>query len=417
MVLVLFEWPDGNIELRDVAGGVPRAFPSLTARFRGLSTSQIRRLGLTFLVAVASAVVLGRVYEVRGADLTPQVCGVAEREPGSLLGGLSDGLSVSRVAEYGTASDHWIDSFGGLAYHDGELFLFDHGRPEVIVLSGGSLEVVRRFGREGEGPGEFRASVRPWGIGRYFNFGFLTVSSAGVAVYDGRRVELFDLSGRHTGSVRGLPTDRIFGVRYLGSLHPEGTLVYAIDRVRRGPSPQRAFETWTMEQGRTRNLWDVSLALPPTHESGFMVPSNQAHPLWTVWGTCALTTDGASDRILRMDLATGAVDSLALPQWQVHAPDDQPIRGLPGSGAEPTARIRWEDMVVDPRGFAWVQLWSPAPTDAARVAIVNVVDGEVREVTVPVFPRAFDESGSFFAVERGSSNEAYVVKYAITKDD
>lgn len=372
-------------------------------------------------VVALLAVAIGLVDEIGGAtDPSSRICGVTAREGGGLQAWLPDSPAFTRVAEYGRSLDQWLGSFGGLAVNDGEVFVFDHGKPEVVVLSATALDIVRRFGREGEGPGEFKASVKPWGIGRYFNFGFLAVAGAGLAVYDGRGIELFDLSGRHTGRIRGLPSNPLFGVRYLGAMRPEGTLLWAVDRVLRGPPRRRSLQTWSMEDGRNRQLWDVPLVFPPTHDSGIAVPSNQAQPLWTIWGTCVLMADGASDHILRLDLATGVADSVALPNWHVPSGGSAADRrrpGLPGSGAEPTARIRWEDLIVDPQGFIWMQLWSDDPSQPASVAVVSPKDGAYREVTVPVFPRAFGPSESFFAVERGSAHEAYVVKYVVTNDD
>lgn len=367
---------------------------------------------------VASAI--GQVDEIGAQDPSPGICAVTPPEAESSRTWLPDNPVFTRVAEYGKSSEQWIGSYGGLAVHDDEVFVFDHGKPEMLVLSASALHVVRRFGREGEGPGEFKASTRPWGIGRHFTFGFLAVAGVGLAVYDGRGVELFDLSGRHTGSARGLPTFPLFGVRYLGAVGPEDTFLYAADRLRRGPPRRRSFQTWTLEDGPGRQLWEVPLVFPPTHDSGISVPATQANPLWTIWGNCVLMADGATDQILRLDLATGVTDSVALPSWPLPSAGsdaDRRIPGLPGSGARPTARMRWEDMNVDPQGFIWVQLWSDDPDKPARVAVVNPNDGSFRDVTAPLFPRAFGPSDSFFAVERGPAHEAYIVKYVVTNED
>lgn len=365
------------------------------------------------------ALAIGQVGEIGAQDPSSGICGVTAPEGGSPRTWLPDNPVFTRAAEYGKSSEQWIGSYGGLALHDDEVFVFDHGKPEMLVLSTSALQVVRRFGREGEGPGEFKTSIRPWGIGRHFHFGFLAVGRGGLAVYDGRGVELFDLSGRHTGSVRGLPANPLFGVRYLGAVRPEGTFLYAVDRLRRGPPQRRSFQTWSLEDGPGRQLSEVPLVFPPTHDSGISVPATQATPLWTIWGNCVLMADGASDHILRLDLATGVTDSVALPSWQIptgRSDADRRIPGLPGSGAAPTARMRWEDMNVDPHGFIWVQLWSDDPDQPARVAVVNPYDGSFRDVTAPVFPRAFGPSDSFFAVERGAAHEAYIVKYVVTNE-
>lgn len=91
----------------------------------------------------------------------------------------------------------------------------------------------------------------------------------------------------------------------------------------------------------------------------------------------------------------------------------RPTTRRSGSGAGPTARIRWEDLVVDPSGAAWVRQWSSDATAPARVAIVDLRDGGIRDVTVPAFPRAFGDSGTYFAVEQATLTESYIVSYTV----
>lgn len=99
------------------------------------------------------ALAIGQVGEIGAQDPSSGICGVTTAEAGGPQTWLPDNPTFRRVAEYGKSSEQWIGSYGGLALHDDELFVFDHGRPEILVLSAGALLVVRRFGREGEGPG------------------------------------------------------------------------------------------------------------------------------------------------------------------------------------------------------------------------------------------------------------------------
>ncbi len=330
-----------------------------------------------------------------------------------------------RQAVYGATDDQAIGSFGGLGYWDGAVYLFDQVGPEVVVLSPDSLIPVHRFGRLGEGPGEFWGIARPLPLGRYVDFRFLSAGSSGVAVYDGTGIELFDLAGLFERRyLEGVPASRVFGFRYVGLSEPDGRILFAVDTPGDGGAPERHLQTWAFDTGNEptaashpRRLWELPLIHPPTTQYGFVVPRLQARPLWTVWGRCVVASDGAGDDLWVFNIDSGVVESHRLPDWPLPPAGENDSGGripaLPGSGAGPTARIRWEDLVVDPSGAAWVRQWSSDPAAPARVAIVDLRDGGIRDVTVPAFPRAFGDSGTYFAVEQATLTESYIVSYTV----
>lgn len=331
-----------------------------------------------------------------------------------------------RQAVYGATDNQVIGSFGGLGYRDGAVYLFDQSKPEVVVLSPDSLLPVHRFGRRGEGPGEFWGIARPFPLGRYVDFRFLSAGSSGVAVYDGTGIELFDLAGVFERRyLEGVPSSRVFGFRYVGLSEPDGRVLFAVDKPGDGGAPERHLETWAFDIGneptatsRPRRLWELPLTHPPTTQRGVVVPRLQARPLWAVWGRCVVATDGAGDDLRVFNIDTGVVVSHRLPDWPLPEAGENDSGGrfqaLPGSGAAPTARIRWEDLVVDP-GAAWVRQWSSDADGPARVAIVDLRDGGVRDVKVPAFPRTFGDAGVYFAVEQGTLTESYIVRYSVSR--
>ncbi len=317
-----------------------------------------------------------------------------------------------------------------MAYQDGAVYLFDQLKSEVVVLSQDSLLPIHRFGRRGDGPGEFRGAARPYPMGRYADYGYLAVGPSGVAVYDGTGIELFDLAGVFKRRyLQGVPASLVFGFRYVGSSEPDGRILFAVDAVDRaaaGTDPARHLQTWSFDlvddatppaSNPPRNLWELPLTPPPATQHGFVVPRLQARPLWTVWGRCVIASDGATDNLWVFNLDTGAADSYELPGWPLpplgENDSGRRFRGLPGSGAAPTARIRWEDLIVDPSGAAWVRQWTSESSDPARVAVVDLRDGGVREIQVPAFPRAFGPPGTYFAVEQRSLGNSIIVGYSV----
>ncbi len=352
----------------------------------------MRATGAT-MIAVLAAVLGGPLVAASFSGPTPigADCHTSTLDDGR-ANWLPDDYALTRIARYGTTDEQAIGSFGGLGHRDGVLYLFDQSVPEVVALSADSLLPMRRFGRRGDGPGEFRGAARPFPLGRYVDFGFLAAGPRSVAVYDGSGIELFDLGGVFMRRyLEGVPASRVFGFRYVGLSDPDGRILFAVDRPGTGSDPGRRLQTLVFDSGDRSNppplgvapriLWQLPLTDPPTTGRGPVVPSLQARPLWTVWGHCVFASDGASDDLWVFNIDTGVAKRHELPNWPLTPTSESTgarFRGLPGSGATPTARIRWEDLVVDPSGAAWVRQWSSQAEDEARVAVVAAVSTTVR---------------------------------------
>ncbi len=404
-------------------------FSVCAANAGGSAFSKVPKRRSRALPAVAFlGTVLGASFpEVGGRQATLGDAGCHPSPPGELGKlWLPNSTALVRQAEYGATDDQAIRSFGGLAYQDGAVYLFDQLKSEVVVLSQDSLLPIHRFGRRGDGPGEFRGAARPFPMGRYVDYGYLAVGPSGVAVYDGTGIELFDLAGVFKRRyLQGVPSSGVFGFRYVGSSEPDGRILFAVDRAAAGTDPARHLQTWSFDlvddatrlaSHPPRNLWELPLTPPPATQHGFVIPRLQARPLWTVWGRCVIASDGATDNLWVFNLDTGAADSYELPGWPLpplgENDSGRRFRGLPGSGSAPTARIRWEDLIVDPSGAAWVRQWTSESSDPARVAVVDLRDGSVREIQVPAFPRAFGP-GTLFAVEQRSLGHSVIVSYSV----
>ncbi len=101
------------------------------------------------------------------------------------------------------ATEHQFADVTALAFTpDGELVVVDRGELEVTVFTGEGTEVVR-WGREGQGPGEFVRTL-----------GRLAVSGhATLAIDNARRVQVFTVTGevlqsqRQNGAIMGLAFD------------------------------------------------------------------------------------------------------------------------------------------------------------------------------------------------------------------
>lgn len=70
------------------------------------------------------------------------------------------------------------------------------------------------------------------------------------------------------------------------------------------------------------------------------------------------------------------------------------------ASVEPTARVKWTDIRVDPDGFVWLEPWRPHsmrdhPMDAW---VIHPATGAVRIVTIDRFPGSFLPDESFVSL-------------------
>jgi len=273
------------------------------------------------------------------------------REAGSRWAPPGGRYAAVAGAEYGRREGEKLADVWGLAATPaGEVFILDAGNTRVVELDR-DLKFVRTFGREGQGPGEFRyqrvSAFTAWAA----------ADDSSLFIMDLQAVSEFDPNTLlRADTMPSLP--RVRG------------------RVIRG---------------------------------GF---NDQAEPLWAVHRRCAFVSDGAGDWILRADLTENRGDTLPLPPREIPArtAEDEArlernremIAGFMAragvSTAElrrvkPTARLKWSGMTVDPDGFVWLEPWRPysMQDDPLTVWVVHPATGAVDSVVIADggFPEAF----------------------------
>ncbi len=352
------------------------------------------------------------------------------REGGSRWVPVGGRYAAVAGAEYGRREgEELADVWGLAATPDGSVFILDGGNSEVVKLDAG-FRFVRRFGREGKGPGEFAyqrvSALTAWAA----------ADDSSLYIMDIRGVSEFDPSGdfrRYVG--HGVPIlDPAWRIaaRY-------GRVVYSVDRIDRAEGT-RVLETWQYESTMPHTLLRAD-TMPPLPKvrgrpilGGF---SDQARPLWAVHRRCAFVSDGAGDWILRVDLTENRADTLPLPPREIPARtaedearlerEREMIAGFMARvGAttdelrrvQPTARLKWSGMAVDPDGFVWLEPWRPysMQDDPLTVWVVHPATGAVDSVVIEsgTFPAAFLPDGRFVALARDTATHVrFIRSYAL----
>lgn len=346
------------------------------------------------------------------ALLSTNTCDV--REAGSRWAPPGGRYAAVAGAEYGRREgEELADVWGLAATPAGDVFILDGGNSEVVKLDAG-LRFVRRFGREGQGPGEFRyqriAGLTAWAA----------ADDSSLYIMDTRAVSEFDPSGefrRYVG--RGVPiVDPALRIAARC-----GRVVYSVDRIDRSEGT-RVLETWQVEPAVPHTLLRADTMPPLPRMRGRVIRggfNDQAEPLWAVHRRCAFISDGASDWILRVDLTENRADTLRLPPREIPArtAEDEArlerereivARFMAGVGlstaelhrVQPTARLKWSDMTVDPDGFVWIEPWRPHSMwdDPLTVWVVHPATGAVDSVVIEggEFPQAFLPGGRFVSL-------------------
>lgn len=342
----------------------------------------------------------------RGSSAHASVC---EARPTSRWSGGASGYR--RDGSFGTDPDQWLQAATGILADDrGEVLVHDGVEGVVHVLTP-ALWHVRQFGRRGGGPGEFAPLSPMFLMGWDFLHRFVASDGAAVFVFDGvvreysRTAEFI----RTRADLRQHGPGPIYGVR---SLHAAGgRLYYAVDAL---TSNQRHLETWELGEGKAVLRHRLRLAMPPRVGGRIRTVGQEARPVWAAQGDCAVLGDGSSRWLLRLNLVSGAVDTLRLPAHHVELRGRRdippPLRDRWGAAPDPTAVWRWREISVDPDGHVWVNPWRPAGEGDFTVYRIDP-PGRVHEERVSAFPHAFGPPGVFFSRERsGSSHEVVVVR-------
>ena len=320
-------------------------------------------------------------------------------------------------------------SLGGIAATDSTVYVMESGRPALWLLRP-DLSVIRRVGREGDGPGEWRS------FSAFTQGGSLRRVSASrdrVRIFDGRRVQEFDPNGRFRRMlVNGTSTESLSDLQsrlvYVGD-----TLFYsagghdplssaATGKIREvgaglevGTDGRRPWAVRMRVNGEDRLI--LQLGLVPVPGRGGVGPA-QARPLWDTNGGCVVGSEGAEPLLVYAPVG-GTQDTIRVPlpeRVDRNKNYADKMSGLPGFGTrleEPTAPRKVMDLVLDPAGFVWllpVQPDEPVP-GGVEVLRVPLGGGTPLTDTVPAFPRAFGPPGVYFAGTRGPNEELLVARY------
>lgn len=326
-------------------------------------------------------------------NTTSQLNCALEPESGWVPGG----VSYREIASWdGTGGDGFSDLWGSSRTADGDLVVFDAGNTRLIRL-GPDLGLKQIIGRRGRGPGEFVYQ-------RIVSGDWVTSTDSSIVVMSVGRVSEFDMSGEFLGLVTSEAPFPI-PIRFMEST--DLGVLYAIDDIDL-KSGARAVQTWKLDaEGAHELLRADSMPTLPRHDGRLVRGefASQGEPLWAASRKCVFISDGASSFLLRLDLATGDADTIYLPEiaiperteddWESIERVRREARQLGISAGSrymtPTARERWESMVVDPDGFVWLEPWRPASAGPERVMalVVDPSTGTTSWVEVPEFPDDF----------------------------
>lgn len=310
------------------------------------------------------------------------------------------------AAEFGWGQEHMIDLWGIATSAAGDVFVFDAGNTRVLELDS-DLRLVDTFGRAGRGPGEFSyQGVLPGD--------WIAADDSSIFVLDLRTLSEFDLSGEFRRYVtREIPSPlpprpiRRIAARY-------GRVVYVVDEIDRQDGT-RTLQTWRIEPSKPHTLLRTDSMPSLPRSDGRVVTAGlfvgQADPLWAAHRRCAFISDGAGDWILRVDLTTNRADTLHLPSREIPELTEEDEAWLEQGrramarvgnparldGVEPTARLKWADLLVDPDGFVWLEPWRPRSMrdEPFTTWVVHPATGAVDSVVVERFPDAFLPGGAF----------------------
>lgn len=371
---------------------------------------------------------LSQVTGIKPARLIALVClalQLSACEGGTAPSG-TDLSSVSeRIRGCSTERDDWrpspqslvepVNSDPGFAPSSGIVLLaerivaFDGHIPAIAVLTRANGVPEAKFGRQGDGPGEFQV-VRSGGIfPRLATHDWVTTLGDSILAFDGRRLQLFSGSGepvREWFPLHALENAGAFSLSLRIREH-KGDLLMDIERLRKGEN-ERKFAILRIEpSGSVDTVFRTLLpAIPTTESGGWYQGPREATPLWDTWANCFVVTDGSSAVLLIGALDDGRVDSVRIevPLRSPRIVGEEEISRLSGGRKRPEpARLRHiRRIIVSPDGWIWLEPVQPDGLSGVEVFRVNLRLREQRVDTVPLFPSAFGSHGEYYSVARGA---------------
>lgn len=354
-----------------------------------------------------------------GADRVAAAC--ASRPGGSRWAGEYRATGV-----FGDAEEEALGGImlAGIAATDSNVYVMETGRAALWLLRP-DLSMVRRIGREGEGPGEWRAAgaVSHGGSMRWVH-----ASETGVRLFEGRRIQEFTRDGRFRRVLLNGAMEAGISPMQSRQAFVGDTLLYTaggydvMGSIASGGPPRHGDlvdgrQPWWVRMrvgDEERNV--LELGLTPLRK--VTVGPAQARPLWDTNGACVAASDGAEPLLVHAPMG-GRQDTIRVPLPDRAARSEDyadKMGGLlpPGSRLEePTAPTRVRDLAIDPDGFVWLLPVQPADGIPGGVEVVRVAlgDGSAVTDTVPAFPRAFGGPGVYFAETRDPDGTILVMRY------
>lgn len=314
-------------------------------------------------------------------------------------------------------------TIAGIAAADSQVYVLDSKRAALWLLRP-DLQVVRRVGRDGRGPGEWR----PFGgASQGGSMRWVSASANGVRMFDGERIQEFRPDGRFrrvflNGAMRAGVSPMQSRQAFVGDtlLYSAGGYDAMASISTGGPTRREVVDGrnpwWVRMRVGDQERAVLQLRLTPLRK--VTLGPAQARPLWDTNGACVVASDGAGPLLVYAPLG-GRQDTVTvpLPDRVVQAGDYADKMGgilPPGTRLEqPSAPTRVRDLIVDPDGFVWLLPVQPAAGIPGGVEVVRVPLGgaAVMMDTVPAFPRAFGGPGVYFAETRGPDGEILVARY------
>jgi len=314
-------------------------------------------------------------------------------------------------------------TLAGIAATDGMVYVMETERVALWLLKP-DLSVIRRIGKDGQGPGEWKPAGAIMHGG---SMKWVHASSTGVRIFDGQRIQGFTrdgrfervlLSGAMQAGISPMQSRQAFvgdtllystgGYDVMGSLSRGGPPRYG--ELVNGRLP------WWVRMRVGEEVRDVlELGLTPLPK--VTVGPAQALPLWDTNGACVAASDGAEPLLIHAPMGVRQdTTRVPLPDRVARNEDyADKLGGLlpPGSRLEePSAPTRVQDLVMDPDGFVWLLPVQPADGIPGGVEVIRVaLGGAAVTDTVPAFPRAFGGPGVFFAETRSPDGTILVTRY------